>query len=114
MSQTPHELGPDDPHGSPSTRPHDPEMRGVRGPYYAAVRDAWAAAHSRLDRSGALLELALRAYARDGRARGVPVSALLIGLDRLTRAESDNAAPDAESFRELAGTIVIRAYYRDG
>lgn len=115
MSQTPQELTPDESSGSDDDAPRrDSELRAVRGPYYSALSEAWSASRARRDHSRPQLDLALRAYARDGRARGVPVHVLLVGLDRLMRGPNGDSTPDAEQLRELAGTTVIRAYYRDG
>jgi hypothetical protein len=57
--------------------------------------------------------LALAAYARDGRARGVAVQTLLRALDTVVAPErGGDAALDFGGAREVAGTMLIRAYYR--
>ena len=58
-------------------RRHTPAA--ARGPYLSAVRDAWQHARAAHDAEHPALLLALAAYARDGRARGVPVEVLLTG-----------------------------------
>ena len=72
------------PPSSPS--PGLPERRhtpaAARSPYLAAVREAWQRAHAANNADDPGLGLALAAYARDGRAR------------------------------EVAGTWLIRSYYR--
>lgn len=86
---------------------------GARGPYLAAVRTAWQHALAAGDPSHPALALALATYARDGRARGVPVAILLRALDMVVRAHhGGDPALDFGNARAWAGTQVIRDYYR--
>ena len=104
----------DDPPQQPAVpQPVTPEP-GAKGPYLSAVREAWhSACHLRDPRSPAL-DFALRAFARDGRARGASVGTLLRALDALVRpADGSDPGLDAPLLREWAGTQVIRSFYRD-
>ena len=83
-----------------------------RSPYLAAVRDAWARLRAELDPRGDALALALAIFARDGRARGVPVAALLRALDSLIRPTAEMEGVGFARVREWAGTQVNRADYR--
>ncbi len=86
----------------------------VRGPYLSAVREAWRSACLLSDPRAPALDLALRAFARDGRARGASVGSLLRALDALVRpTEGGDAGLDVPTLREWAGTQVIRSFYRD-
>lgn len=76
----------------------------------AEVRQAWRVARRGPDPHADGFAQALRAFARDGRARGASVAALLRALDGLVR--RDDGEPGFERVREWAGTQVIRAYYR--
>ena len=94
---------------------HDPAPRepSVRGLYLTAVREAWHRALDAREMRSDGLALALWAYARDGRARGVSVATLLRALDLLVRpVPGRDPAPDVDRVREWAGTQVICAYYR--
>jgi hypothetical protein len=104
-----------------------PERRRVppeaRTPYFTAVREAWRRARHALPLTAGpgeeggrrVLALALAAYARDGRARGVPVATLLRALDTVVRPQ-DGGDPtlDAGGARAWAGSALIRAYYAGG
>jgi len=79
----------------------------------AVLCEAWQRARAAADPRGDELARALRAVAREARAGGAPVTALLRALDRLAAADGDAAAGFAR-VRAWAGTEVIRAYYRDG
>jgi hypothetical protein len=95
----------------PAERRRTPEP--ARGPYLAAVRSAWRLARAADDASHPALALALAAYARDGRARGVPVATLLRALDTVVRPQhGGDAALDFGDARAWAGTQLIRDYYR--
>jgi hypothetical protein len=85
-----------------------------RGPYFGAVREAWRLARAAGDDGRVRLSLALAVYARDGRARGVPVATLLRALDTIVapHAGGDDAL-DYGGARAWAGSALIRAYYRD-
>jgi hypothetical protein len=112
-----------DHHAHPSRAPERvpervPERRhtphAVRGTYFGAVRDAWQRARAAHDAEHPALRLALAMFARDGRARGVPVEALLRALDTIVRPHpGGDAALDFGRAREAAGTLLIRAYYAD-
>jgi hypothetical protein len=94
-----------------SPEPRQPECPAVSSfESLAEVRQAWRAARRRTDPHAEGLARALHAFARDGRARGAPVAALLQALDGLVR--RDDGEPGFERVREWAGTQVIRAYYR--
>ena len=91
-----------------------PHEVSPKGPYLSAVREAWRNASLAHDARSPALDLALRAYARDGRARGASVGSLLRALDALVRPhEGGDAGLDLPTLREWAGTQVIRSYYRD-
>jgi hypothetical protein len=78
-----------------------------------AVREAWQRAHAANDAHDPGLGLALAAYARDGRARGVPVATLLRALDIVVcPARGGEAHLNFGRVREAAGTCLIRSYYR--
>jgi hypothetical protein len=49
----------------------------IRTPYYGRVRQAWRAAVARREFTDPQLALALHVFARDARAREIPVSDLL-------------------------------------
>ena len=86
----------------------------VKGPYLSAVREAWRTACALRDPRAPALDLALRAFARDGRARGASVGSLLRALDALVRpTDGGDSGLDVPTLREWAGTQVIRSYYRD-
>lgn len=112
MSHPPHETPAT--LGAPDERRHTPVA--ARGPYLAAVRRAWERART----AGAAvrgglppelaLDLALAAYARDGRARQVPVDALLRALDTVVRA-GPGGDPDADGLGAWARARLIRRYY---
>lgn len=93
--------------------PRDPVGRSH---YLGAVRDAWRNARAAHESRSDALILALRMFARDGHARGVPIASLLRSLDSLVRPEpAELLGPDSDGFdavRAWAGTEVIRAYYR--
>ena len=96
---------------------HEPERRhtpaAARGPYFGAVRDAWRLALRAHDAHHPALALAIAAYARDGHARGVPIQTLLRALDTVVRPDrGGDAALDFGTAREVAGTLLIRSYYR--
>ncbi len=76
-----------------------------------ALRAAWQRADAAADPRGEPLAEALRAVAREARARGAPVTALLRALDRL--AWEGGAEAGVTRVRAWAGTEVIRAYHRD-
>ena len=96
--------------GLPERR-HTPAA--ARSPYLIAVREAWRRAHASHDADDVALALALAAYARDGRARGVPVATLLRALDIVVcPARGGDARLDFGRAREVAGTQLIRSYYR--
>jgi hypothetical protein len=113
------------PHVAPPTRSADegpePERRSERrsaaalawGPCLRAVREGWRRAWEAHDPEHPAFCRALAAYAQDGRARAVPIGALLRALDALVRpAEGGQAALDFGRARERAGTLLIRSYYR--
>src|SRR5206468_3838045 len=60
----------------PAPEPTAPEPT-AKGPYLSAVRDAWRNACLLREPRSPALDLALRAFARDGRARGASVGSLL-------------------------------------
>jgi hypothetical protein len=94
-----------------SERRHTPAA--ARGPYFRAVRDAWQRAGAAHDPNHPALALALAAYARDGRARAVPISTLLRALDTVVRPErGGDSELDFGRTREIAGSLLIRSYYR--
>jgi hypothetical protein len=108
-----------DPHSHTSRAPERvPERRhtphAVRGTYFGAVREAWQRARAAHEAEHPALRLALAVFARDGRARGVPVEALLRALDTIVRPHAGgDAALDFGRAREAAGALLIRAYYAD-
>lgn len=79
----------------------------------AVLCEAWQRARAAADPRGEALAQALCAVAREARAGGAPVTALLRALDRLAAADGGAAAGFAR-VRAWAGTEVIRAYFRDG
>jgi hypothetical protein len=81
-----------------------------RSPYLAAVRAAWRQARDGETPFSDGLALALCLFARDGRARGVPVDSLLQTLDTHVRSATADAA-EGELVRAWVGAHVIRAYY---
>lgn len=91
--------------------PPRPERRrlpaAVRGPYLAAVRRAWRAGVAPVE-----LALALAAFARDGRARALPLDVLLRALD-VVLAEPDGrgAMTEAGALRGWAAAHVLRLYH---
>jgi hypothetical protein len=97
------------------TRARRRPAAGARGraepaPRGGACRVAVGVRHVRPALPGT--RLALATYARDGRARGVPVSVLLRALDTIVRPSAGgDAALDLGGARALAGTALIRAYY---
>ena len=97
-------------------RPARPELRDAASPYLAAVHHAWREVCATSEPRSDALRLALHALARDARARGLAVSALLRMLDQLTkpRSPADAETPGFDRVREWAGTEVIRAYYGAG
>jgi hypothetical protein len=102
---------------APRPSPALPERRhtpaAARSPYLAAVREAWQRAHAAHDADDPALGLALAAYARDGRARGVPVATLLRALDIVVcPARGGDARLNFGRAREAAGTWLIRSYYQ--
>jgi hypothetical protein len=95
----------------PVERRHTPAA--ARGPYFGAVREAWQVAGRAGNAHHPALALAIAAYARDGHARGVPVQTLLRALDTVVRPErGGEAALDFGRAREVAGTLLIRSYFR--
>ena len=88
----------------------------ARGAHLDGVRRAWRATADDVDPRGEPLARALRAFAREGRARGALVGALLRALDRLAcpLGRDDEPEPGFERVRDWAGTQVIRAYYDGG
>jgi hypothetical protein len=95
-----------------------PERRrvpaAVRGPYLLALRAAWRIAREAEDAEHPALALALAAYARDGRARGVPIVLLLRARDTIVRPGlGGDLAVDFGRVREWAGAEVIRRYHQD-
>lgn len=94
---------------APASAPHEPSGRT---PYLTAVRAAWRHAREAADPFGDGLALALCLFARDGRARGVPVDTLLQTLDGLVRSGPDGTdQAGTEQLRAWVGAQVIRAYY---
>jgi hypothetical protein len=99
-------------------RPTAPERRRIphaaRTPYLSAVREAWTRGRDAGEANPPALALALAVYARDGRARGVPVDVLLRALDTVVRPPvAGRARVDPSLARAWAGAELIRAYYRD-
>lgn len=99
--------------------PHEPHVErrrtpaAARGPYFMAVREAWRLARDAGDPDHPRLALAIAAYARDGRARAVPVATLLRALDTVVSpSHGGDPALDFGRARELAGSLLIRSYYR--
>lgn len=91
-----------------------PSEWAPKGPYLGAVREAWRNACRLSDPRSPALDLALRAFARDGRARGASVGSLLRALDSLVRPpDGGDTELDVPTLREWAGTQVIRSFYRD-
>ena len=103
----------------PARSSREPGLREpvARSPYLGAVRDAWRRAWEAGDLYANGLALALCLFARDGRARGVPVHALLQTLDGLIRASGSGdpaelgEIAELEQARSWAGAQVIRAYH---
>ena len=97
----------------PARSSHEPGLHEPcgRSAYLGAVRDAWRRAREEGSLSTDGLALALCLFARDGRARGVPVHALLQTLDGLVRSAGSGDAAELEQARSWAGTQVIRAYH---
>jgi hypothetical protein len=95
-------------------QPPAPTEGAVKSPYLGAVREAWRNACLLSDPRSPALDLALRAFARDGRARGASVGSLLRALDSLVRPpDGKDSGLDVPMLREWAGTQVIRSFYRD-
>jgi hypothetical protein len=101
-------------------RPHAPDASSerrrlpsaARGPYLDAVRAAWRSAREVHDRRHPALALALAAFARDGRAREVPVEVLLRALDTIVYPQDGGDTQlDFSDARDWAGTLLIRRYY---
>lgn len=90
-----------------------PTLPGGRSAYLGAVRVAWRRARAGEEPRADALALALRVFARDGRARGATVESLLRALDGVVRSVDGPEADDADRVRDWAGTQVIRAYYCD-
>ena len=81
---------------------------------YAAVREAWQGSLAVCDATYEPLAVALRAFAREARTRGLPAATVLTALDALIRPSAGgNAALDWDHVRQWAGTVAIRAYYQD-
>ncbi len=103
----------------PSSTPgavRPPERRrtpaATRGPYLDAVRRAWMRVAAPRELASPALSLALAAYARDGRARDVPVETLLRALDIvLCPRDGDDPRLDVSEVRAWAGQRVIRYYH---
>ena len=90
-----------------------PQRSRVRSSYLASVRDAWRHARAERDPCTSSLALALCLFTCDGRARGVPVDALLQTVDALLRPEADSAElADLEPVRAWASAHIIRAFHR--
>jgi hypothetical protein len=87
---------------------------GLRGPAFDRMHDAWAEARRQHDPELPELIDSLKALARDARDKGLEVATLLKALDSVTRPESGGEPGlDWDHVREIAGRVVIRAYYRD-
>ena len=86
----------------------------ARGPYLAAVREAWLHARAAFDAAPPGLAFAIAAFARDGCARRIPVETLLRALDVVIGPEAGAvpAGVDHVRVREWAGTHLIRSYFR--
>ena len=104
--------------GSGASRPTPSSERampdGLRGPAFDRVHDTWAEARRlREPELPAFIE-ALQTLARYARQHGIEVAELLKALDSVTRPESGGEPGlDWDHVREIAGRVVIRAYYRD-
>jgi hypothetical protein len=85
----------------------------VRSPYFGALREAWRHAREERDPCTSSLALALCLFTCDARARGIPVDALLLAVDRLIRSAPNTAeSAELEPVRAWASAQVIRAYHR--
>lgn len=98
--------------GTPSGARAMPDS--LRGPEFDRVRDTWAEARRRREPELPAFVDALQTFARHARRHGLEAAELLKALDSVTRPESGGEpALDWDHVREIAGRIVIRAYYRD-
>ncbi len=80
----------------------------------ARVREAWEEACRQHDAELPALNAAVTALARDARARGVDVAAVLRTLDTVILPDrGGDRRLDFDHVREIAGSRAIRAYYRD-
>jgi hypothetical protein len=94
------------------------EMRSMpdalRGPAFDRMHDAWAEARRRHEPELPAFVDSLKALARDAREKHLDVAELLKALDSVTRPENGGEPGlDWDHVREIAGRVVIRAYYRD-
>ena len=86
----------------------------LRGPDFDRMYEAWGEARRKHDPELPAFTESLKALARHARATNLDVSALLKALDSVTRPESGGEQVlDWDHVREIAGRVVIRAYYRD-
>ena len=97
---------------SPSETRAMPES--LRGPVFDRMYDAWAEARRVHDPELPAFIDALKALARYAREKQLDVAVLLKALDAVTRPEAGGEPMlDWDHVREIAGRVVIRAYYRD-
>jgi hypothetical protein len=103
--------------GSSSARTPSSERAmpaAMRGPAFDHVRDTWAEARRLREPELPSFIDALVALAHYARRNGLEVAELLKALDAVTRPESGGEPGlDWDHVREIAGRVVIRAYYRD-
>jgi hypothetical protein len=86
----------------------------LRGPAFDRMYEAWVEARRQHDPELPAFMDALKALAHDAREKHVDVSMLLKALDSITRPEiGGESVLDWDHVREIAGRVVIRAYYRD-
>ena len=86
----------------------------LRGPAFDRMHDAWAEARRRHEPELPVFIDSLKALARDARDKNLDVAELLKALDSVTRPENGGEPGlDWDHVREIAGRVVIRAYYRD-
>jgi hypothetical protein len=111
-----HSASPDDPGGTPQggASVHRIMPDALRGPQFDRVRDAWREACELGAPDHPALVEALRALARRAREQHLEVAAVLKALDAVIRADrGGEPALDWDHMREIAGGVVIRAFYRD-
>lgn len=84
------------------------------GPEYQRVKESWAEAIRARDPRLPEFIRALEAHARHARDTATGVADVLQSLNAIIRPErGGEPALDWDHMREIAGKVVIRAYYRD-